>query len=73
MGHCWMSLAPYSFLHSSHVRERDKALSRSVMALVVSGLGVFYLAGLGVSLFLVDSVVLQMVMDTFFGGMYLSS
>ena len=31
MGHCWMSLDPYSFLILALCRERDKALLRSVM------------------------------------------
>ena len=48
------------FLYSSHVRERDKALLRSVVVGVVW-------EGLGGSLFLVGSVVLQTVMVTFFG------
>ena len=49
--------------NSSHVRERDKALLRSVMV----GMA-FCLAGFGVSLFLVGFVVIPMVMDTFFGN-----
>ena len=31
MDHCWMSFGSLQLLHSSHVRERDKALLRSVM------------------------------------------
>ena len=53
-------------LSSSHFRERDKALLRSVMV-GVSGM-VSCWAGLGVSLFHVDSVVLQMVMVIYFGN-----
>ena len=53
-------------LNSSHVRERDKALLRSIM---VGGVwNGFSLAGLGVSLFHVDSVVLPMVMVIWFGN-----
>ena len=31
MGLCWMSMAPCSSFDSSHVREREKALLRSIM------------------------------------------
>ena len=58
-------------LNSSRVRERDKALLRSVM---VGGFGVVSCwVGLEVSLLPVGFVVLRIVMVSFFGGMYLSS
>ena len=53
-------------LNSAHVRDRDKALLRSVM---VGGVwNWFLLGGSGVSLFHVGSVVLLMVMVIFFGN-----
>ena len=71
MVHCWIFLGSLQLLDSSHVRERDKALLRSVM---VGGVcNGFCLVGFEVSLFHVDFVVLRMVMVTFFGGMHLSS
>ena len=52
-------------LNSSHVRERDKALLRSIM---VGGVWNGLLLGrCGVRLFLVGSVVLLIMMVTFFG------
>ena len=57
-------------LNSSHVRERDTALLRSIM---VGGVWNGFLLGrVGVSLFHVDSVVLLMV-SSFVLGMYLPS
>ena len=54
-------------LNSAHVRERDKALLRSVM---VGGVWSGFLLGVGsgASLFLVGSVVLLMVMVICFGN-----
>ena len=59
-------------LNSAHVRERDKALLRSVM---VGGVWNGFLLGRvrGQSLFPVGYVVLRMVMVTFWGGMYFST
>ena len=53
-------------LNSSHVRERDKVVLRSVMV-GVFGVG-FSLVGLGASLFHVDFVVHLIVMVNFFGN-----
>ena len=70
VGLCWMSMGSLQLLYSSHVRERDKALLRSIMV-GVSGM-ISFLVGFVIRLFLVGFAVLQMVMDTFL-GMYLSS
>ena len=38
VGLCWTYMAPCSSLNSSHVRERDKALLRSIMVVFWNGL-----------------------------------
>ena len=59
-------------LNSSHVRDRDKGLLRSIMVGCVCGT-IFCWVGSKGSLFHVGFVVLLTAMVTFLGGMYLSS